>query len=98
MTQQTTYPKYWPGTGIVKSQTYPFAWRTAGSDPRPLNQGVQITTAPARTGPKTVGGIAKNNGTIHGLSPRAEKLLALRPTHVGFVIPKPGAASKAARA
>jgi len=44
------------------------------------------------------GGIAKNNGTIHGLSPRAEKLLAARPLHAAFVIPKPSAASKAARA
>ena len=48
----------------------------------------------ARTGPKTVGGLAKNNGTIRALSPRAEKLLALRPTHVGFVIPKPGTTAR----
>ena len=97
MTHQTTTPKYWPGTRIVKSQAYPFAWRVPGTDPRPLNVGVQATTAPERRGPKTAGGIAAKNGTIHGLSPRAEKLLAPRPDHVGFVIPQPSAASKQSR-
>jgi len=43
-------------------------------------------------------GMQANHGTMHGLTPRADKLLAIRPAHVAFVIPRPSAASRAARA
>lgn len=89
---------YWPGTHIIKSQHTPFNWRRAGMDPRPLNAGIQASPKPVnkggRTGPMAFGA---EGGTIKGLT-REAKILAARPPHVGFVIPKPSAASRAARA
>lgn len=95
MTQ--TAPGYWPGTAIIKSQDTPFSWRTPGMDPRPLNAGIQASPKPVnkggRTGPMAFGA---EGGTIKGLT-REAKILAARPPHVGFVIPKPSAASRAIR-
>lgn len=97
------YPTTWPGTAIIKSQHTPFNWRTADMDPRPLNAGIQPSkprrNAGGRTGDKSFG---YDGGTIPHLAKqtdaRTAKLLASRPLHVAFVIPKASAASKAARA
>lgn len=93
----------WPGTHIVKSLHTPFNWRRADMDPRPLNADIKATAKPrnpgGRTGPISFG---HPGGTMphltKALSPMAAKLLADRPAHVAFVIPKASAASRAARA
>lgn len=58
-------------------------WLTARADApiatKPWPQYRDANTMPARRGPKKAGGIAANNGTMHGLTPRADKLLAFKP-------------------
>ena len=103
MTKTTTYPKYWPGTTVVKSLHTPFNWRLPGTDPRPLNAGIQPSAPPRNLGGRTSGkAFGHEGGTMPHLakqpSVKAAKLLASRPLHVAFVIPKASAASKAARA
>ena len=56
----------------------PWIWRRAGDNAQPLNANVRKTKASAKLGPKTAGGLASNAGTMHGLTPRADALLALR--------------------
>lgn len=70
---------------------FPFVWRRAGDNPAPLNADIRPTRAPNVGGtPRQLAGFGANNGTMHGLSPRADKLLAVRPDHRVFKIGTPG--------
>ena len=94
MSTAKTCPKTWPGTSIIKSLHTPFNWRTAGMDPRPLNAGIQPSAPPRNLGGRTSGkAFGHEGGTMPHLakqpSVKAAKILATRPAHVGFVIPKP---------
>ncbi len=103
MSTTTTYPQTWPGTAIIKSLHSPFNWRSAGSDPRPLNADVKPTaTLPKHGGIRAGKSFGHPGGTMPHLNKqpdeRTAKILASRPLHVAFVIPKASAASKTARA
>lgn len=94
MSTAKTCPKTWPGTSIIKSLHTPFNWRTAGMDPRPLNAGIQPNAPPRNLGGRTSGkAFGHEGGTMPHLakqpSVKAAKILAARPAHVAFAIPKP---------
>ena len=65
---------------------YPWIWRRAGDNPAPLNADVRPTNAP---------NFGANNGTMHGLTSRADKLLALKADHRAFKIGTPNAVKSA---
>lgn len=75
------YPATWPGTQIIKSVHSPFNWRRPGDSTEPLNAGIRATAMPAKRGPKkkATGGISGHNGTIQGLSKRADKIITIKP-------------------
>lgn len=103
MSTAKTCPKTWPGTSIIKSLHTPFNWRRDDMDPRPLNADVQPTAMlPKHGGIRAGKSFGHEGGTMPHLAKqpgaKAAKPLASRPLHVAFVIPKPSAASKAARA
>ena len=82
---RATYPATWPGTAIIKSVHTAFNWRRPGDSHAPLNAGIRKTNAPNVGGtPRQPGGFGANNGTIAGLSKKAQKIIAFKPAVTSY--------------
>jgi len=89
---ESNYPPVWPGTAIIKSTHNAFNWRGQASE---IIAASPEMRASGKRGPKPSG-----TGTIHGLSPKADKRCATHglPGHLVRPPSHGGAYSKAASA
>lgn len=91
-----TFPECWPAEAgeapVTKSLDTPFNWRRPTDSLAPLNSGVLPANNPAKRGPKTLGGIGANGGTMTHLTTKQAQMLAPRVLrHAGPITPfRPG--------